>query len=169
MSLGGQHQGVFGLPSCKAKGICDHIRYLLTHQAYEQSVQQNVIPAQYWHDPTKESLYRQKSHFLADINNENQVNQTYKNNLLQLVNMILVEFLNDTVVIPAESSTFGFYAPNNTHKIISWTGGRLYKEDRLGLVGLSSSYRLQIIKVPGNHLQFTIDWFLDNLAKYFRY
>lgn len=31
----------------------------------------SFVPAQYWHDPFKENVYRKYSRFLADINQEN--------------------------------------------------------------------------------------------------
>ncbi|CAG9539447.1 unnamed protein product [Cercopithifilaria johnstoni] len=71
ISLGGQHQGVFGLPLCPAKSyICDRVRNLLEWGAYVGFVQNTLVQAQYWHDPLDEATYRQNSIFLADINNE---------------------------------------------------------------------------------------------------
>ncbi|VDM98138.1 unnamed protein product [Onchocerca ochengi] len=107
ISLGGQHQGVFGLPLCPAESyICDRVRHLLEWGAYVGFVQNTVIQAQYWHDPLDEATYRESSIFLADINNERNLNQTYKENLLKLQNLVLVKFLNDTMVVPKESEVY---------------------------------------------------------------
>ena len=47
--------------------------------------------------------------FIAEINNENRVNSEYKKNLLQVSNFVMVQFTEDTEVVPRESEWFGFY------------------------------------------------------------
>lgn len=164
ISLGGQHQGVFGLPNCPSSTFCDYIRYMLTHGAYERSVQEHLVQAEYWHDPLDEDNYRKKSIFLADINNENVLNETYRNNLLQLDNLVLVMFGQDEMVVPKESSFFGFYEPNQKDKILALENSRLYQEDRLGLKKLNEDGRLKRIVTPGNHLHYTMSWFMNEIA-----
>lgn len=164
ISLGGQHQGVFGLPDCPEKTFCDYIRYVLSTAAYDSSIQEHIVQAEYWHDPLRESLYIAKSAFLADINNERSINQTYKSNLLALDKMVLVEFLQDDKVVPPDSSVFGFYKRGQSVEIEPLEKSELYLEDRLGLRELDETNRLVIIKVPGRHLEFHIDWFLNELA-----
>lgn len=164
ISLGGQHQGVFGLPNCDQNLFCEHIRYLLTHAVYQRSVQEHVVQAEYWHDPKREDEYKSKSMFLADINNENHVNETYKNSLLDLNNLVLVEFMHDDMVVPRESSLFGYYEPGGTSHIMLLEDSKLYREDRLGLRRLQETGRLHQIKIPGKHLQYTISWFLEKIA-----
>lgn len=164
VSLGGQHQGVFGLPKCGSPMFCDYIRYMLTEGAYERNVQEHLVQAEYWHDPLNEDDYRKRNIFLADINNENQINQTYRNNLLQLDNLVLVLFEQDEMVVPRESSLFAFYAPNQKDRILALQDSRLYREDRLGLKTLDQDGRLKMIKVPGRHLQYKMSWFLSQIA-----
>ncbi|XP_043595258.1 palmitoyl-protein thioesterase 1 isoform X2 [Bombus pyrosoma] len=77
ISLGGQHQGVFGLPNCgtlKPK-ICNYITRMIKYGAYLQAVQGKFIQATYWHDPYQEEEYKKKSMFMADINNERYINE----------------------------------------------------------------------------------------------
>lgn len=164
ISLGGQHQGIFGLPKCLDKNLCNYLRFVLTTAAYEKSVQEHVVQAEYWHDPLKEEEYRSNNIFLADINNELRINETYKKNLQQLDQFVLVEFLQDDMVIPSASSVFGFYKPGQTLQIESMKESRIYLDDRIGLEALDKTNRLQVIQVPGKHLQFHISWFLDELA-----
>lgn len=164
ISLGGQHQGVYGLPKCLDKTFCDYIRYVLTTAAYEKSVQAHVVQAEYWHDPLNEDAYRKQNIFLADINNELNVNQTYRQNLLQLEHMVLVEFLQDDMVVPPASSTFGFFKQNSKTEIEPMESSRLYLDDRIGLRRLADMQALHLIRVPGRHLQYHISWFLDEIA-----
>ena len=55
--------------------ICDEIRKLLNIGAYVDFVQKNLVQAQYWHDSMNEQEYKEKSLFLADINQENVFNK----------------------------------------------------------------------------------------------
>ena len=75
------------MPQCLGEDhtICDYVRRLLNYGAYKHWIQSFLVQAQYWHDPLDEETYRQKSVFLADINNEKeQKNMTYKENLMKL-------------------------------------------------------------------------------------
>lgn len=164
ISLGGQHQGVYGLPNCIQSVYCDYIRYLLSTAAYERNIQEHVVQAEYWHDPLHEDDYKNKNIFLADVNNEIHVNQSYKDNILALDNMVLVQFLSDGMVVPRESSLFGFYARGQTKNMVPLENSSLYLEDRIGLKKLDETGRLHQIKVPGNHLQYKMSWFIDKIA-----
>ena len=74
ISFGGQHQGIYGLPKCGTNHIiCDYIRRLLNYGAYTSWVQDQLVQAQYWHDPLDDEKYRAKSLFIADINNDRLV------------------------------------------------------------------------------------------------
>ena len=72
-----------------------------------------MVQAQYWHDPLDEETYREKSVFLADINNArpDAKNATYKENLLRLKKLVLIEFEGDTVVDPRQASSCFNLAP----------------------------------------------------------
>lgn len=165
ISLGGQHQGVFGLPNCNSPTFCEYIRYLLTRGAYEKDIQDHLVQAQYWHDPIHEEEYREKNIFLADINNENGVNQTYKNNLLQLDNLVLVKFEQDEMVVPRESSHFEFYVSGQTKDIQPLESSPIWMEDRLGLRQAAAENRLKLISIPGHHLQYHMSWFLREIGE----
>ena len=70
-----------------------------------------LVQAQYWHDPLNEELYKQKSTFLSDINNEVQINQSYIDALEKIQNLVFVKFNGDEVLEPLQSEWFGFYKP----------------------------------------------------------
>lgn len=170
ISLGGQHQGVFGLPKCSApqQEWCNMIDKLLTHVAYESWVQKFLVQAEYWHDPYKQKEYVQNSAFLADINNERKVkNATYKENLLKLRNFVLVLFKEDTIVEPKESEWFGFFKPGSTNEMVPLEKSQLYTEDWLGLKEMKEDGRLHFLASEGDHLQFTEEWFNKNILEPF--
>ncbi|KAL4235808.1 Palmitoyl-protein thioesterase 1 [Mactra antiquata] len=168
ISVGGQHQGVFGLPHCTGNSyICEWVRKLLNYGAYEPEIQSRLVQAEYWHDPLNEDEYRKKSIFLADINQEVTVNQTYKTNMLKLKNLVLVKFLQDTMVEPRESEWFGFYTPGQDKKLYTMFDSPLYTEDKLGLKTLNDTGRITFLASDSDHLQFTETWFINNIVNKF--
>ncbi|PAV61843.1 hypothetical protein WR25_26364 [Diploscapter pachys] len=121
ISVGGQQQGVFGLPHCIGDNyFCNAVRRLLDLGA--------VVQAQYWHDPNNEKDYQKKSIFLADVNNEVNINETYRKSIVKLKNLVLIKFLRDSMVVPRESSWFGYYKANDLGTIENFNETRLYKE-----------------------------------------
>lgn len=170
VTFGAQHQGVFGLPRCPGENdtMCNIARDMINYGAYESFVQKHLVQAQYWHDPLNEALYREKSLFLADINNENSPrNQDYVDNLLKVKNFVMIKFTGDTIVDPPETESFGYYDAGQAKKTIPMNETDLYKEDWIGLKQLDESGRVKIYEVPGNHLQINMDWMASEIiAKY---
>lgn len=169
VSVGGQHQGVFGLPQCLPKAnvsLCNMARELVNYGVYTDLVQSNLVQAEYWQDPMKYDEYLEKSQFLADINNaRSEKNETYKQNFQSLNQLVLVLFTQDTMVIPRESEWFGFYEPG-TLDIIPMEKTDLYVQDWIGLQYLDQNNRIQKLSCDGNHLQFSDDWFIENLIPF---
>lgn len=168
ISIGGQHQGVFGMPKCIfGHFICEAISHLLDHGAYTDYVQNSLVQAQYWHDPLNETEYKMKSIFLADINNEKVINESYKTNLAKLDNFVMVKFTKDTMVVPPESEWFGFYQPGQDEKIDQMNETALYREDRLGLASMNQQGKLHFLPLDSDHLRFTEEWFSANIIDRF--
>ncbi|CAJ0593540.1 unnamed protein product [Cylicocyclus nassatus] len=168
ISLGGQQQGVYGLPYCPGDTrLCNIIRRLLDMGAYNYYVQQTVVQAQYWHDPYNEDEYRRRSIFLADINNEREINPDYKKNLLNLKNMLLILFKDDHMVVPKESAWFGFYKEGDMDTILPMNETRLYKEDLIGLRKLNELGRVHFLALEGDHLQIDEKTFIKEIIEKF--
>lgn len=171
VSLGGQHQGVYGLPHCKTTGLtqplCGLVRRLLSQLAYFGWVQHGLTQAQYWHDGHRPDRYRRGSTFLSDINNDladpSQRNRTYADNLAKLEALVLVRFNLDTMVVPVESQWFEFYAPDSK-EIVPLESSALYKEDWIGLRALDETGRLVRLSVDCDHLRFSWPWFYENVV-----
>ncbi|CDW56622.1 Palm thioest domain containing protein [Trichuris trichiura] len=171
ISIGGQHQGVFGIPRCNGSRICHVVRHLLNHGAYVP-----IVQAQYWHDPLDEAVYKEKSIFIADINNERVINETYVKKLGQLENFVMVKFTEDTMVVPPESSWFGFFEPGQEKRVLPLEETALYKEvslsdshlwDRLGLKKLKEEKRLHFLEHPGDHIRMTMQFFIEEIVRKF--
>ncbi|XP_053628448.2 palmitoyl-protein thioesterase 1 isoform X1 [Cherax quadricarinatus] len=171
ISFGGQHQGIFGLPTCpenpEKSRTCEYIRKVLNYGSYLHWIQTSLVQAQFWHDPLHDDEYRNKSIFLADINNERVLNEHYRDNLKKLDNFVMVKFLADTMVVPVESEWFGFYTPGQDEQVLPLQQTQLYLEDRLGLKEMDEAGKLHFLTQDGNHLQFTEEWFLEEIVDKF--
>jgi len=164
VSIGGQHQGVYGLPKCPGvnETVCEYIRELLDEGAYWSWVQSFLVQAEYWHDPFAEDEYVADCVFLPDINNEgDQKNETYKQNLISLNKFALVQFTEDTMVQPIASEWFGFYVDGQDKTTQPLQQTQLYTEDWIGMQTLDQAGKLDFLTVVGDHLQFTEQWFID--------
>lgn len=165
ITFGGQHQGVFGLPNCAPDNFfCEEVRRLLTLGAYIDWIQNELVQAQYWHDPLNEETYRESSIFLADINNDQEMHEDYRDNLKKLENFVMVKFEQDSMVVPVESEWFGFYSPGQDVEVLPLQQTQLYLEDKLGLKEMDEAGKLQFLSVDGDHLQFDDQWFLEEIV-----
>ncbi|XP_012262178.2 palmitoyl-protein thioesterase 1 [Athalia rosae] len=167
ISIGGQHQGVYGLPHCGSleHRLCDYMRKMLNYAAYTKIVQRKLVQAQYWHDPLKEEDYKKYSMFLADVNNEVTMNEDYKTNLQKLNKLVLIKFENDTMVQPRETEWFGFYKPGQSVELQSLQESTIYTEDRLGLRAMDEAGKIDFLSIQADHLQFTDVWLIENVIK----
>ncbi|KAF0982819.1 hypothetical protein FDP41_010798 [Naegleria fowleri] len=167
ISIGGQHQGVYGLPKCIGVNhtLCEYTRELLDIGVYWEWIQNTLVQAEYWHDPWNEAEFIERCIFLPDINNYRAVkNETYKANLSSLNKFVMVKFLLDSFVQPIESEHFGFYKPGQDREVVKLRDSQLYQEDWLGLKKLDMAGRLDFLEVEGDHLRFTLEWFIENIV-----
>lgn len=148
-----------------------------------------IAPAQYWHDPLQNAKFQEVSEFLAFINNDRssqERNATIKDNLTKLENFIMIQWRNDTFVIPKvgnfkisshasilqfilcfqESSHFGFYPLNNTDIVNNLEDTTLFQEDWVGMKILSEEDKLHFFYMNGDHMDFDKDWFHENIVHF---
>jgi len=166
ITLGGQHQGVYGMPRCPGVNstLCEIVRKLLDVGAYVPFIQKRLVQAEYWHDAINETNYIEHNEWLPGMNNElPEKNETYKENLMSLNQFVMVQFTEDTMVQPRASEYFGFYAPGQDKVELPLNQTQLYKEDWLGLRQMDQMGKLQFIPCVGDHLQFTMTWFIKHI------
>jgi palmitoyl-protein thioesterase len=72
------------------------------------------------------------------------------------------------MVTPHESEHFGFYEENNPSKIIPLNESSLYINDLLGLKTMDEQSRIIFLESDTDHLQFTDQWFIDNIIPYLK-
>ena len=135
--------------------ICKAAKALINKGVYLRSIQEKVIPAQYFKTRTNPTAYLANSIFLPHINDEILRNQTPESNIASLDSLVLVQFDNDSVMIPKESAHFGYYKMGNKSEIVKLIDQDWFKDGALGLKTLHDSNRLKLIHLPGDHLQIS--------------
>lgn len=167
ITVGGQHQGIFGLPNCPSltRKSCDYFRKALNYAAYAGWLQKFLVQATYWHDPLNEDLYSSKSSFLADINNAVHINKDYIERLQKLNKFVMIKFENDTIVQPLETSWFGFYKPGSDSQLLALEESEIYLKERLGLRAMNEEGKLVFLALEGNHMQINLPWFVENVIE----
>lgn len=154
VSLGGPHAGTASVPLC-GKGIfCIIADALIKSEIYSDFVQNRLAPSGYLKIPTDIPAYMEGCRFLPKLNNEkpNERNTACKERLTSLQNLVLIMFDHDTVLIPRETSWFGYYPDGTFNPILPPQQTALYREDWIGLRTLDESGRVKYVSVAGKHL-----------------
>ncbi|CAL9029302.1 unnamed protein product [Prunus brigantina] len=154
ISLGGPHAGTASVPLCGSGIFCIIANQLLKSEIYSDYIQAHLAPSGYLKLPNAMADYLEKCKFLPKLNNERPdgKNSTLKERFSSLENLVLIMFEHDTVLIPKETSWFGYYQDDTFKSILSPRKTNLYKEDWIGLRALDEAGRVKYISVPGGHL-----------------
>ncbi|XP_022770198.1 palmitoyl-protein thioesterase 1 isoform X2 [Durio zibethinus] len=155
ISLAGIHAGTASIPFCGSALICILLDSLIKSEIYSDYVQEHLAPSGYLKIPTDISGYLKGCRFLPKLNNEinGTRNSTYKERFASLQNLVLIMFEDDTVLIPKETSWFGYYPDGSFDTILPAQETKLYKEDWIGLKTLNEAGKVKFINVSGGHLQ----------------
>nr|DAD47693.1 TPA_asm: hypothetical protein HUJ06_017630 [Nelumbo nucifera] len=157
ISLGGPHAGTASVPLCGTGVICVLVDSLIRLEIYSDYVQAHLAPSGYLKIPTEIPAYLEGCKFLPKLNNELPTarNSTYKERFCSLENLVLIMFEHDTILIPRETSWFGYYPDGGFIPILPPQQTKLYIEDWIGLKTLDDAGRVKYISVPGQHLQIS--------------
>ncbi|KAI9332837.1 palmitoyl-protein thioesterase 1 [Obelidium mucronatum] len=140
------------------------MRNLFKSGAYLSWIQNRVVQAQYYRDPQNYKKYLEKNIFLPHINNEVEAsrNESYKDNLKALNKLVLIRFSEDTMVVPSESSWFGFF--DEEMNIVQMENQDLYLQDWIGLRWLNEKGRVDRLLQDGKHMQIDEDYFVNQIV-----
>ncbi|XP_047340859.1 palmitoyl-protein thioesterase 1-like [Impatiens glandulifera] len=168
VSLGGPHAGIASFPFCSSRRIRNLVNYVIKLGVYSKYVQKNFAPAGYIKIPTAINRYMKGCKFLPRLNNEykDQKNAVYKKRFASLQNLVLIMFEDDEVLIPKETSWFGYFSNGSRKKVLPAQETTLYKEDWIGLRSLNEDGRVQFINVSGRHLQLSETIMMQYIVPY---
>ncbi|KAG4993236.1 hypothetical protein AAZX31_11G035200 [Glycine max] len=97
---------------CFNRGIfCVLADTLIKGEVYSSYIQEHLAPSGYLKLPNAIPDYLENCRFLPVLNNEipDKRNSTYKERFSSLQNLVLIMLEHDTVLIPRETSWFGYY------------------------------------------------------------
>ncbi|KAJ6835563.1 palmitoyl-protein thioesterase 1-like [Iris pallida] len=154
ISLAGPHAGTASVPLCGTGVFCKVADALIKSEIYSDYVQAHLAPSGYLKIPTDIPAYMQGCRFLPKLNNErpNERNSTYKERFSSLKTLVLIMFEQDTVLIPRETSWFGYYPNGAFSPVLPPQQTPLYTEDWIGLKTLDEAGRVKFLSVPGKHI-----------------
>ncbi|KAI4995631.1 palmitoyl-protein thioesterase 1-like [Hordeum vulgare subsp. vulgare] len=154
ISLAGPHAGTASAPHCGSGFFCVIVDALIKSEIYSDYVQEHLAPSGYIKIPTDMDDYLKGCKFLPKLNNEipGERNATYKERFSSLENLVLIMFESDTVLIPRETSWFGYYPDGAFDPVLPPQQTNLYQEDWIGLKALDDARRVKFVSVAGDHL-----------------
>ena len=158
VTFGGPNMGVSMAPKYPREHWDGYFLTMLINEfVYWELAQWIIAPADYWRNPNDMEGYLKSSRFLAEANNEVHFDQARKDSWLSLNHCMFIKWMNDTVIIPRESSWWGEYKPD--FNIVSRFDTRVYKEDLIGIRTLEEQGRAEFVEILGDHM----DNILENL------
>ncbi|XP_058211928.1 uncharacterized protein LOC131324110 isoform X2 [Rhododendron vialii] len=168
ISLAGPHAGIASLPFCGSGVLCILVDYLVKLAVYDSYVQEHLAPANYLKVPTDIDGYMKGCKFLPELNNEhvNHTNTTYKERFASLENLVLIMFEQDKVLVPKETSLFGYYPDGTWSTVLPAQETKLYTEDWIGLKTLDEAGKVKFINVSGGHLHISTSDMLKYIVPY---
>ncbi|CAN8245735.1 unnamed protein product [Cochlearia groenlandica] len=154
ISLAGPHAGISSVPLCGSGLLCEIADDLLKSDIYSDFIQDHLAPSGYFKIPTAMTTYLESAKYLPKLNNEipEQRNSTYKDRFASLHNLVLVVFQDDKVIVPKDSSWFGFYPDGELEPLLSAQQTKLYTEDWIGLKTLDVAGKVKFVSVAGEHI-----------------
>ncbi|KAF5732878.1 hypothetical protein HS088_TW17G00411 [Tripterygium wilfordii] len=157
ISLAGPHAGIASVPFCESGLVCILVDFLLGLEIYSNCVQEHLAPSGYVKIPTDLRNYIRGCRFLPKLNNEviNKRNSTYKERFASIENLVLIMFEQDTVLIPKETSWFGYYPDGSFATVLPLQETKLYTEDWIGMKILDEAGKVKFINVTGGHLKIS--------------
>ncbi|KAL0397693.1 UNVERIFIED_CONTAM: Disease resistance protein [Sesamum calycinum] len=120
-----------------------------------------------WHDEGETSsrlhaslkndidAYRKGCKFLPKLNNEIYKNSTYKERFSSLENLVLIKFEKDDILVPKETSWFGYFPDGSWDTVLPAQETTLYTEDWIGLKILDEAGKVKFVSVSGGHLEIS--------------
>ncbi|XP_019088828.1 PREDICTED: palmitoyl-protein thioesterase 1-like [Camelina sativa] len=147
ISLAGPHAGISFIPMCNSSPYCKKFDEIIKRGLYSDFAQDHLAPSGYFKIPTDMTKYLESSKYLPRLNNgsPNQRNSTYKKRFASLHNLVLVkvwslhnhdyfstciccfpsspfcfalQFQDDQVIVPNESTWFGFYPDGDLENVL---------------------------------------------------
>ena len=150
VTFGGPHSGVSIIPFTSPSSFMNKTILRLCFYKFVQNI---VGPCGYIRSTKYYDSYKSADNFIADLNNEFSHNQDYVDRVEGLEVMMTVQFTEDQMVQPHNTSIFGYWKDEKYEEIVEMEELDIYSSDRLGLKKLNGEGRLFRCDIEGDHLQ----------------
>ncbi|CAH9063641.1 unnamed protein product [Cuscuta epithymum] len=158
ISVGGPNAGHSSTIACGPFPWCAQIGIFYGMGVYTPYVQEHLAPSGYIKLPNDIPAYLRECKFLPKINNEVEDSESAlrKKRFSSISQLVLVLFMGDTIILPQESSWFGYYPNGDFAKVVPMQQTDVYLKDLFGLQTLDKAGKIKFFKVPGQHLVITV-------------
>ncbi|XP_046714730.1 lysosomal thioesterase PPT2 [Silurus meridionalis] len=143
-------------PQAGQYGDTDYLKYIFPKYVRSKvyllcynTVGQKISICNYWNDPHHRDMYLNTSNYLALLNNEkpHPDSTVWKQNFLRIGKLVLIGGPDDGVIMPWQSSQFGFYDDNET--VVEMKDQEVFLRDSFGLKSLYARGDLELCSVAG--------------------
>ncbi|CAH9145934.1 unnamed protein product [Cuscuta epithymum] len=157
ISVGGPDAGHASTYPCGKFPWCNTIGHFYGMGVYNDFAQTHLAPSGYIKIPSDIPGYLKGCRYLPRLNNEikDKDSALRKKKFSSLERLVLVLFQADTIILPQESSWFGYYPNGDFSKAVPMQQTDVYKKDLFGLQTLDKAKKIKFFKVPGFHLGIT--------------
>ena len=148
---------------------CRQLGSALGRIAYAAPIQEHLIQANYYRDPTHLEEYAAGDLGLCALNAECAEKTMNAPPLPQtLESLTLVIALGDTVVEPSISEQFGYYVAGNNTERVEMRNAPWYSEDWFGLRALDEAGKVAFNSTPGEHVEVSVQQLVDFVLWHWR-
>lgn len=174
ISWGSPQCGVCGTPGTFDNTLTwiNKLESLTYKLLYSSLFQKYISVAGYWHDTLHHHDYLSKCNFLPLLNNEvnHPLKQKFKDNILSLDKMVLVNSTQEEIIEPRASCHFGYYRIGTLSVIEDFFSSAQYKQNLIGLKTLYDDGRLVFKMAECTHANYQEDEknFIENTLPYLK-
>ena len=165
MSFDGPQMGVGFVPKVDCGTFCDWIVNLTLPLAYK--FQDTIAPMGYLKYRYDRSYYDEHDVFLKMLNNDYEIkDQEIIARFTALEKVKLIKAKHDSVIVPRESSWFGFYDYDGK-TIIPLEESDFYINDNIGLRQLMEEGKVIFYEIDQEHVLYNMKEYRDEILSFF--
>lgn len=171
LTIGTPNMGVSEVPflGCNTLQVSKEFNFLckldkksLLKLAFTEQMQKKLAATGFVRDTGNMQQYKEKSNFLADLNNERNVGsglyEKHKSHFSSVNAAMFVQFTEEEIVFPPISEVFGEIKSESasSHNKLEnkMEDTDMYKSDALGLKTLNEQNKIQRVTIKGKHTRY---------------
>jgi palmitoyl-protein thioesterase len=150
VTFGGPHSGVSIIPFTSPNSF---LNKTVLRLCFFGIIQKIVGPCGYIRSTRYYDAYSKSGNFISDLNNEFSSNQEYVDRIKGLEIMMTVQFTEDQMVQPHNTSIFGYWKDTDYNDIVELEELDIYSSNKLGLKEMNEQGKMFRCDIEGDHLQ----------------